>query len=79
VNELLNRRAEIADIVDVNLLAAERAPHLGFASYVVSAPTPFLPRRVRALTTTGDDRGGGVGRRPPAFARGACLRAELTR
>ena len=49
VNELLNRRADVADIVDAHLLAAERAPELGFARYVVSAPTPFSPEDTVAL------------------------------
>lgn len=41
VNELLYRRADIADIVSAHLLAAERAPALGFGSYIISATTPF--------------------------------------
>ena len=42
-NEYLFRRVAIEDVVDAHLLAAERAPALGFAKYVVSATTPFLP------------------------------------
>jgi UDP-glucose 4-epimerase len=41
-NELLYRRADIADIVQAHLLAIERAPVLGFGRYIVSATTPFL-------------------------------------
>ncbi|MBT0768331.1 NAD(P)-dependent oxidoreductase [Kineosporia sp. J2-2] len=41
VNEFLNRRVELSDVVSAHLLAAERAPELGFRRYVVSAPTPF--------------------------------------
>jgi len=41
-NELLHRRADIADIVDAHLLAVERAPALGFGRYIVSATTPLL-------------------------------------
>ncbi|MCA0199735.1 MAG: NAD(P)-dependent oxidoreductase [Proteobacteria bacterium] len=41
VNELLHRRADVADIVNAHLLAATRAPALGFGSYIISATTPF--------------------------------------
>jgi UDP-glucose 4-epimerase len=40
-NELLYRRADIADVVSAHQLAVERAPELGFGRYIVSAPTPF--------------------------------------
>jgi nucleoside-diphosphate-sugar epimerase len=42
-NEFLHRRADIADIVDAHLLAAGRAPEIGFARYIISATTPFTP------------------------------------
>jgi UDP-glucose 4-epimerase len=42
-NELLHRRADLADIVDAHLLALERAPALGFGRYIVSAESPFEP------------------------------------
>jgi len=41
VNELLHRRVDLYDVVDVHRLALERAVFLGFARYVVSATTPF--------------------------------------
>jgi UDP-glucose 4-epimerase len=41
LNELLYRRADIADIVDAHLLAIERASTIGFGRYVISATTPF--------------------------------------
>jgi nucleoside-diphosphate-sugar epimerase len=41
VNEFLYRRVDLADVVDAHLLAAERAPALGFARYIISATTPF--------------------------------------
>jgi UDP-glucose 4-epimerase len=41
VNELLYRRVDIADLVDVCRLALERAPALGFGRYIVSTTTPF--------------------------------------
>jgi nucleoside-diphosphate-sugar epimerase len=40
-NEYLYRRVDIEDVVSAHLLAAERAPELGFRKYVVSATTPF--------------------------------------
>ncbi|MEQ9814066.1 MAG: NAD(P)-dependent oxidoreductase [Azospirillaceae bacterium] len=40
-NEFLYRRADLQDIVDAHLLAAARAPELGFGRYIVSATTPF--------------------------------------
>lgn len=39
--EYLYRRADLQDIVDAHLLAAERAPALGFDRFIVSATTPF--------------------------------------
>lgn len=41
VNEFLYRRVDLADVVDAHLLAAARAPELGFARYIISATTPF--------------------------------------
>ncbi|AWK89473.1 NAD-dependent epimerase/dehydratase family protein [Azospirillum thermophilum] len=40
-NELLHRRADLADIVEAHLLAAGRAAEIGFARYIVSATSPF--------------------------------------
>ena len=37
------RRVEIADVVSAHLVAAERAPAVGFRKYIVSATTPFTP------------------------------------
>ena len=41
LNELLYRRADIADVVDAHLVALERAASIGFGRYIVSATTPF--------------------------------------
>jgi nucleoside-diphosphate-sugar epimerase len=41
VNELLNRRVDIEDVVSAHRLALERAPAVGFGRYVISATTPF--------------------------------------
>jgi UDP-glucose 4-epimerase len=43
-NEYLNRRVAIEDVVDAHLVAAERAPSIGFGKYIISATTPFLPK-----------------------------------
>jgi nucleoside-diphosphate-sugar epimerase len=48
-NELLFRRVDIADVVDAHLLAAERAPQLGFGRYIVSATTPFTAEDLAEL------------------------------
>lgn len=49
VNELLNRRADIEDIVAAHLLALERAPRIGFGRYIVSATTPLRREDVALL------------------------------
>jgi nucleoside-diphosphate-sugar epimerase len=40
-NEFLFRRVAIEDVVEAHLVAAERAPSIGFGKYIVSATTPF--------------------------------------
>jgi nucleoside-diphosphate-sugar epimerase len=40
-NEYLFRRVAIEDVVDAHLVAAERAPSIGFGKYIISATTPF--------------------------------------
>jgi nucleoside-diphosphate-sugar epimerase len=42
-NEMLYRRADIADIVDAHRLAMERAASIGFRRYIISATSPFDP------------------------------------
>lgn len=49
VNELLHRRVDLQDAVDAHLLAAERAPGIGFGRYILSATTPFRPEHRVAL------------------------------
>jgi UDP-glucose 4-epimerase len=43
VNEFLFRRVDLEDVVSAHLLAATRAPALGFARHIISATTPFTP------------------------------------
>jgi UDP-glucose 4-epimerase len=51
VNEYLHRRLDLADAVDAHVLAAERAPEIGFGRYIVSATSPFEPRHLLQLRT----------------------------
>lgn len=51
VNEYLYRRLDLADAVDVHILAAEQAPAIGFRRYVVSATSPFEPQHLLRLRT----------------------------
>jgi nucleoside-diphosphate-sugar epimerase len=48
-NEFLYRRGEIEDVASAHLLAAERAPAIGFRKYIISATTPFLPGDLAGL------------------------------
>ncbi|MAK62609.1 MAG: NAD-dependent epimerase [Ponticaulis sp.] len=41
-NEFLNRRVDIEDVVSAHLLAAEKAPEIGFSKYIITATTPFM-------------------------------------
>ncbi|MBZ9653412.1 NAD-dependent epimerase/dehydratase family protein [Phyllobacterium lublinensis] len=63
--EFLYRRADIEDIVSAHLLAAEKAPELGFRRYIISATTPFTRDDLRDLR---DDAPRVVGRRVPEYA-----------
>jgi len=42
-NEYLFRRVDLEDAVDAHLLAAKRAPSVGFGRYIISATSPFSP------------------------------------
>jgi nucleoside-diphosphate-sugar epimerase len=48
-NEYLHRRVDLEDVVEAHLLALERAPALGWATYVISATTPFTRDDTAAL------------------------------
>ena len=52
-NEYLFRRVDIEDVVSAHLLAANRAPAIGFSRYIVSATTPFLPDDLSDLRADG--------------------------
>eukprot|EP00121_Abeoforma_whisleri_P014837 Awhi_evm1s13682 len=49
--EFLYRRVDIEDIVQAVMLSIEKAPALGFAKYVISAPSPFEKGDCSALKT----------------------------
>lgn len=49
LNEYLHRRVELEDVVSAHLLAARRAPALGFGKFIISATTPFTPADLPAL------------------------------
>jgi UDP-glucose 4-epimerase len=48
-NELLFRRLTVEDAAAAHLAALDRAPALGFDTFIVSAPTPFTPDDCEAL------------------------------
>lgn len=50
-NEFLNRRLTVEDCAAAHLCALERAPEIGFGTYVVSARTPFLREDAVSLKT----------------------------
>jgi nucleoside-diphosphate-sugar epimerase len=64
VNELLNRRVDLEDVVTAHRLALERAPEVGFARLIVSATTPFRPEDLPLL---GTDAPAALRRRVPAY------------
>jgi len=51
VNELLNRRVDIEDVVSAHVAALDAAPTIGFGRYIVSATTPLQPDDVAELGT----------------------------
>lgn len=48
-NELLHRRLTVEDAAAAHLVALERAPEIGFGTFILSAPTPFAPADIVAL------------------------------
>lgn len=64
INELLFRRVDLDDVVSAHLLAAQRAPDIGFGRYIVSATTPFCQEDLPELRT---DAAHVVERRVPGY------------
>ena len=48
-NELLHRRLTVEDAAEGHKVALERAPEIGFGTFILSASTPFAPEDVAAL------------------------------
>src|SRR5579875_3390928 len=48
-NEFLHRRLTVEDAAEAHVVALNHAPALGFGTFVLSAPTPFVPADARAL------------------------------
>lgn len=48
-NELLNRRLTVEDAARAHLAALEKAPEVGFGTFILSAPTPFVREDCAAL------------------------------
>lgn len=48
-NEFLHRRLTVEDAARAHVVALDRAPAMGCATFVIAAPTPFARREARAL------------------------------
>jgi UDP-glucose 4-epimerase len=48
-NELLHRRLTVEDAADAHVVALEQAPALGFDTFILSAPPPFVPANAEEL------------------------------
>ncbi|WP_411962627.1 NAD-dependent epimerase/dehydratase family protein [Mesorhizobium sp. CO1-1-11] len=48
-NELLFRRLMVEDAAQAHVAALEKAPELGFDTFIICAPTPFQPEDCEAL------------------------------
>jgi UDP-glucose 4-epimerase len=50
-NEFLNRRLTVEDAARAHVVALDRAPSIGFDTFIVAAPPPFTRENARALKT----------------------------
>lgn len=48
-NEFLSRRLTVEDAAEAHIVALERAPEIGFGTFIISAPTPFAMSDVQTL------------------------------
>ena len=64
LNEFLYRRVDIEDVVSAHMVAADKAPSLGFRKYIISATTPFSPEDLGELRR---DAPSAVRRRVPGY------------
>jgi UDP-glucose 4-epimerase len=80
-NEFMNRRLTVEDAARAHVVALERAPALGFDTFVISAPTPFV--RAEAMVLKRDAAGVIMRHFPDApaiyAARGWQLPASIAR
>jgi UDP-glucose 4-epimerase len=51
--QMLNRRVDIADVVDAHLAAVEKAAEIGFGRYIVSSTTPLTRDDLPELRSNG--------------------------
>jgi UDP-glucose 4-epimerase len=65
-NELLFRRLTVEDAAEAHVAALEKAPQLGFDTFIISAPTPFRPEDCAELIA---DAPSVVARYFPAYPR----------
>jgi UDP-glucose 4-epimerase len=76
-NEFLHRRLTVEDAAEAHVVALDRAPAIGFGTFVLSAPTPFARSDVAALQR---DAGSVVARyfadAPALYAAMAAARAD---
>lgn len=80
-NEFLGRRLTVEDAAEAHLAALDKAPGLGFGTFIVSAPPPFAPEDCEELAS---DAAAVVGRyfpqAPELYARaGWTLPARIDR
>ena len=50
-NEFLHRRLTVEDAAEAHVVALQRAPELGFETFILSAQTPFVPADCGELST----------------------------
>ena len=62
-NEFLNRRLTVEDAAEAHIAALEKAPEIGFGTFIISAPTPFAEGDCEELM---HDAPGVIGRYFPA-------------
>ena len=68
-NELLFRRLTVEDAAEAHVAALEKAPSIGFDTFVISAPTPFTPDDCAAADRRCAERRGAL---LPGLSRPLC-------
>ena len=70
-NEFLFRRLTVEDAAEAHVAALEKAPEIGFDTFIISAPTPFKPSDCAALIA---DAPSVVARYFPDYPRALCAK-----